>query len=347
MSNRRISNLELTGARSGTEPGADSDGSRSVSSRFEVREVWRRAAQLSERRVPYALATVVWCRAPTSAKPGDRALVTADGSIEGWIGGGCSEGAVVRECLRALREGSPRLLHLGPADRLPAERPGVTIAPIGCASEGELEVYVEPHVPRPHLVAIGDSPVAETLAEMARALEFDVTTRAAPGSDRAPLDLAEAGVDAGSYVVVATRGRWDESALVAALATEASYVALVASRKRAAAVLEELRRSGVPEERLGRIRSPAGLDLGHIEDREIAVAILAEIVREKAAARSGGAEEAPTAPIEAIDPVCGMTVNVATAEFTADWDGRTYYFCCDGCRRRFEREPERYITAGP
>jgi xanthine dehydrogenase accessory factor len=279
---------------------------------------------------------------------GDRALVTAAGELFGWIGGGCSEPAVIKECLRALAEGTPRLLRLGPPGELPEARPGEVVRPIGCASEGALEVFVEPHLPRTHLVIVGDAPVAETLERLARAMDLDVSRVECDG-DRT-LDLRGANVGAASYVVVATLGRYDEAALEAALGTPTGYVALVGSRKRAASVLESLRASGVREQDVGRVRAPAGLDLGSIRHEEIAVAILAEIVKlraERAAASGAEATADPLAsPAEAIDPVCGMGVEIETARHMAERDGRTWYFCCDGCRRRFENEPARYASAG-
>jgi xanthine dehydrogenase accessory factor len=313
-----------------------------------ARTVLSRAASLAEKGQPYALATVVWRRAPTSAKPGDRALVTADGELYGWIGGGCSEPAVIKECLRALAEGTPRLLRLGPPGELPDARPGEVVVPIGCASEGALEVFVEPHLSRTPLVIVGDAPVAEALERLAGALELDVS-RVELDAD-GTLDLREAGVGAASHVVVATLGRYDEVALEAALGTAAGYVALVGSRKRAAAVLQTLRASGVPEEELSRVRAPAGLDLGSIRQEEIAVAILAEIVKLRGERATSAEAEAgaatPGGEAEAVDPVCGMSVEIETARYTALRDGRTFYFCCDGCRRRFESEPARYVSVG-
>lgn len=312
---------------------------------LKIEEILAEAATLTARREPYAIATVVWRRAPSSAKPGDKALITKDGGLRGWVGGGCAEPIVIREALRSLDDGQARLLYLAPPDELPAAREGYVLAPITCASEGALEVFVEPYPPRPHLVAIGGAPVVETLSAMADELGFDVATLdpAAPGDVAG--QLAKAGVDAKSFVVVATVGHYDEEALTAALETDAGYIALVGSRKRAASVIDALRSSGVSEEQLGRIRAPAGLDLGPIPHEEIAVAILAEIVQEKAS-RAQREPEAVAEREEAIDPVCNMTVDVATAKFTSERGGQMYYFCCDGCRRRFENEPERYVATG-
>jgi xanthine dehydrogenase accessory factor len=311
------------------------------------------AAGLSRRGDPFVLATVVWSRAPSSGKPGSTALVTRDGTIHGWLGGACAEPTVIRESLRAIEEGTPRLLFLGTADELQAEgRAGVVRVPIACQSEGALEVYVEPVLPSPHLVVIGRSPAVDALARMADALGWRavvVDDGGDPGDHDVPtvvstLDLDAAGVGEGSFVVVATQGHYDEEALQRALETPAAYVGLVASRKRAEGVLGYLRDRGVAEDALARVHAPAGLDLGHLPNQEIAVAILAELVRLRAA----GALAAPPAPEarhEEIDPVCGMTVDVATARYRTSHEGRTYYFCSAGCLERFSADPSAFVTA--
>ena len=310
---------------------------------LKAEDLLAEAAASAARREPYALATVVWRRQPSSAKPGAKALITADGHLHGWVGGGCAEPVVIREALRSIEEGTPRLLHLAPADELPSARDGVAVAPITCASQGALEVFVEPHLPQPHLVAIGGTPVVETLAALAEPLGFAVTTLDPADGEGIDAELRGAGVGADSYVVVATAGFYDEAALEAALATEAPYIALLGSRKRAASVLESLEAAGIDQGELARISAPAGLDLGPIRHEEIAVAILAEIVQLKAATPPAG-QRASRERQEADDPVCGMKVDMETARFTAERDGHIYYFCCDGCRRRFEAEPARYVA---
>ena len=240
-------------------------------------DVLQLAAELSGRGEPFVLATVVWRRAPSSGKEGATALITPDRRVRGWLGGACAEPTVVREALKALEEGSPRLLFLGPPEELEGRaRDGVVTVPIACQSEGALEVYVEPVLPQPQIVAIGRSPAAGALAALATGLGW----RSVLVEDSADLG---ADVDERSYVVVATQGHFDEEALEHALATPAGYVGLVASRKRADAVLGYLRDRGVAEEALARVHAPAGLDLGHVSTDEIAVAILAEIVQLRAA----------------------------------------------------------------
>jgi xanthine dehydrogenase accessory factor len=317
--------------------------------RPEVLEV---ATELSKRGEPFVLATVVWRRAPSSGKEGSTALITPDGRVRGWLGGACAEPTVIREALRALEEGTPRLLFLGPPEELEARgRQGLVTVPIACQSEGALEVYVEPVVPQPHLVIIGRSPAVATLAAMAGALGWrtvvvddggDPANYPAAGRVVTSLDMGQAAVTERSWIVVATQGHYDEDALERALATHAGYVGLVASRNRAQAVMGYLRDRGVSEEALARVHAPAGLDLGRVSHEEIAVAILAELVRDRAA---GALERGVPAAIrqhEAIDPVCGMAVDVATARHRSTHDGRTYYFCSAGCRERFEADPARF-----
>jgi xanthine dehydrogenase accessory factor len=315
----------------------------------------RDAAHLRDGRgEPYALATVVWRRSPSSGKVGARALITADGRIYGWLGGACAEPAVVAEARRAIADGSPRLMFLGRPDELPVhQRDGVVSVPIACQSEGALEVYVEPVVPKPALFVIGRSPAVDALARMGQALGWRATLvdDAGHADDHAgvervltTLDLSDVGP--GSFVVVATQGHYDEDALERALSTPAQYVGLVASRRRADAVLGYLRDRGVQEDQLARVRAPAGLDLGSVSNEEIAVAILAELVQIRAA--GGGVEtEPPPSPEthEAVDPVCGMTVQVASARHRATHEGRTYYFCSAGCRASFEADPARFASA--
>lgn len=320
-------------------------------------EVLSLAADLSARGEPFVLATVVWRRAPSSGKEGATALITTDRTVHGWLGGACAEPTVVREALRALEEGTPRLLFLGTPEELEVHaRDGVITVPIACQSEGALEVYVEPVLPQPQLIAIGRSPVAASLAALAaglgwRSVRIDEDAGASADDAGGPrlvttLDLDAAGVDDRSYVVVATQGHYDEEALTRALETPAAYVGLVASRKRAASVLGYLRDRGVADEALARVHAPAGLDLGHISTEEIAVAVLAEIAQLRAAGRLAPATPAPAARHEEIDPVCGMTVDVADARYRTVFEDRTYYFCSAGCLESFTADPARFLPVG-
>lgn len=286
------------------------------------------AGRLVDEGKPYALATVVDVRRPASTRRGDRALVTPDGSLLGWVGGACSEPIVVRESLRALAVGSARLVRIGPRAELADQEPAgdIVLAESHCASEGVVDVLVEPHLPKPLLAIIGESPAARTLSELSAAIGWRVSDQLTPAPDAA---------------VVATMGRMDEDMTAAALATGAGYVGLVASSRRAVAVLSALRSRGLSEEQLARVRSPAGLDLGPGTQEEIAVAILAELVAwSHAGACRGALGAGPLA--EAVDPICGMAVSLQGASLAAEHAGATYWFCSPECRAMFVSEPDRY-----
>lgn len=294
---------------------------------------------------PFALATVVRCDRPTSAKPGAKAVVRTDGTILGWVGGSCAEPVVVKEALRALADGRPRLIALvGEGGTGPGEREGVLAYPMTCHSGGTLEIFVEPVLPRPHVVLVGKGPVVDTLAKLGEAMDFAVDRIASEASVER---LSQLHVTRQTFIVIVTHGTFDEDAVERALRTDARYVSLVASRKRAQAVLDVLRDRGVPAEQLGRLKAPAGLDIGAVTPNEIAASILAEIVQ---VSRTEAHAETPDvqgaiAAAEAVarDPICGMDVEIASAAYRSDVEGRTFYFCCARCKRVFDKDPARYV----
>jgi xanthine dehydrogenase accessory factor len=306
------------------------------------RELLELAAELHRAHRPFVMATVVWSRSPTSGKSGSTAIIEADGTMHGWIGGACAEPAVIREARKVMNDGTGRLMYLGPAEELDgSSRAGVVTVPIACASEGALEVYMEPVLPQPHVVVIGESPAVATLAGLLGVLDWRVTVLS---DGDVGADLASLALDAGSAVVVASQGHYDEPALEAALASPAGYIGLIASTRRAENVLGYLRDRGAGDSQIRRVRVPAGLDLGHIEHREIAVAILAELVQLRASGSLGAADEpAVEASAEAIDPVCGMTVEIATARWSSEYEGSMYYFCAAGCQKAFEGAPAEFL----
>ena len=310
------------------------------------------AAALRERGEAFALATVVRCERPTSAKPGAKALIRADGTMLGWVGGACAEPIVLREAAAALRDGEPRLVSLVGEHGRPAGRTeGIREHPMTCHSGGTLEIYVEPYLPKSLLVLVGHGPVVETLAALGRAVDYTVEMLA---TDPETSTLDRLTLTARAAVVIATHGEADEAMLEHVLATDAGYVSLVASRKRAAAVLATLRERGVPMERLGRLKAPAGLDIGAVTPTEIAVSILAEIIQLQRSGKAPAADAMPPLAVihapasaprdadEAIDPVCGMRVSMASARHRSEAGGRPVYFCCGGCKARFDAAPERY-----
>ncbi len=291
------------------------------------------AVELRQRGEAFALATVVRCERPTSAKPGARALIRADGTVTGWIGGACAEPTVVREALASLRDGQPRFVSLvGEGAGVPGRTEGIVEYRMTCHSGGTLEVYVEPHLPRPLLLLIGHGPVVDTLVRLGQAIDLEVVVAQGPAA-MAAIVAGQPG-NPRTSIVVASHSDDDEPALLEALVTPATYVSLVASRKRAAAVLENLRRRGVPPERLGELKAPAGLDLGAVTPEEIAISILAEIVQ---VGRSPKASSPPAAATDAVDPICGMRVDVASARYRSPTPQGLVYFCCRQCQETFEQ----------
>jgi xanthine dehydrogenase accessory factor len=290
-----------------------------------AQDVFNESLELRARDEPFVLATVVAYKHPQSAKPGSRAIVKSDGSISGWVGGGCVQPIVLREAKQALQTGHPKLLCISPDAAHTDDWEGVESYRMTCEGGGSLEIYLEPFLPKPELVIVGDSPVAQSVAQLAEMLDFKVTTD--------PSRIKES-----TYVVVATMGNGDEEGLLSVLGSRPRYFGLVASEKKAKALFEYAREKGYTDEQISLIKCPAGLLLGAETMPEIAFSVMAEIVQ----LRRAGAEQPATSralPIaaEAIDPICGMTVDIATAKYTSVFEGRTIYFCCLRCKETFDR----------
>jgi xanthine dehydrogenase accessory factor len=273
----------------------------------------RRAEQLAERGEPFTTATVVRVERPTSAKPGNVALVLADGTIEGFVGGDCAEQSVREYALEAIETGEPVLLRIVPFGG--EEERGVVTAQNPCLSGGMIEVFIEPVVPAPRVLVEGDLPISHALLRLGGELGLEMV-----GGDFTvrPDDLA---------LVAAGHGRDELPALKAALEAELPYVGLVASRRRGQGVLAELRTDGVPPERLDRIDTPAGFDIGARTPEEIALSILARIVEVRRRRKD---------TVTAVDPICGMTVTVVPGTPSLVQEGETVYFCREGCKAAFE-----------
>nr|WP_246323950.1 XdhC family protein [Petropleomorpha daqingensis] len=285
------------------------------------------ADALARARVPFVQATVVRAQRPTSAHAGDTALVRADGVIDGFVGGQCAEASVREYGLKVLSAGEPLLLRIVPEGvGVTADEEGAVTVANPCLSGGSVEIFLEPRVPPPLVVVVGESPIAEALAELGRPLGFAVER----GSGDVALDGAEA-------LVVASHGRGEESALATALQSGVPYVGLIASRRRGAAVLASL---DLPDDVLARVHTPAGLDIGARTAAEIALSVLAQIVAERRS--QPVVEPVAAAPVTAVDPVCGMTVAAVDATLHADVDGVRTWFCGEGCRRAFLADPAAY-----
>lgn len=306
---------------------------------------------------PYAVAIVVGREAPVSSHLGDRAIVHADGWMEGFVGGACSREIVRRHALETLRTGEPRLVRIRPdVAELRVERDVVTV-PMKCISEGAVDVFIEPHLARRELLVAGFTPVAGALAHLAPALGFRVVrfVDAKESNDCRPaagafsvdflaeyVSTLDSRIRERSVAIVASQGHYDETALHALLQADFAFVGLLASRKRAQAIVSLLLQQGVSPERAGKIANPVGLDIGARKPAEVAVSILAEIIARHERERD---EEASDGGATAVDPVCGMNVEMSSAPHRAQAAGDTYYFCGAHCRAAFAANPDAFTSA--
>jgi xanthine dehydrogenase accessory factor len=293
-----------------------------------------RVETLLRERAPFVLATVVRARRPTSVRPGNAAVVLADGTLDGFVGGVCAESSVRLHSLQAMETGEPILLRLVPEDGMRDDGAdaidGAVVERNPCLSGGALEIFLEPHLPPARVVVVGGSPIAEALATLVHASGYDCV--------HAPVG-AEVAVDRVTAVIVASHGNGEEQVIDAALSAGVPYVALVASPKRGAAVREDLT---VPAQLAAQLHTPAGLDIGARTPIEIAISILAEMVAEHHAdptcpTRPPGpdataVEPAPSAVVVTTDPVCGMRVAITANAPQLEVAGDRFYFCCDRCR---------------
>jgi xanthine dehydrogenase accessory factor len=316
------------------------------------------AYRLSQAKEPFVMATVVWCERPTSAKPGAQAIILPNGQMTGWIGGNCAQPVVIREAMRIFREGGghdqsgPYLLRLATSEQnIDNAQQDVRVFPMLCTSGGALDIYMEPHLPQPQLLLIGNSPIIAALRQFAPIINFSSTQ-----IDHT--DFSQVHIDEHTYVLVATHGQYDEDALEQVLTSPARYIGMVGSRRRAEACRTYLRTSGLSEQQIARLKAPAGLDIGAITPEEIAASIIAELVQVQRRGLSAdeyvhitpadehirSAESVVPAIMEtAVDPVCNMLVEIATARHYTSYDGREFYFCCPACKRLFERNPQEYL----
>lgn len=320
-------------------------------------EVERRAAELRRERVPFVHARVVRVERPTSAKPGDEAVVLPDGSIEGFVGGTCAEATVRAQGLSLLDSGESLLLRIAPETQpgggeRHAEVPGALTVVNPCLSGGALDIFLEPVVPAPLVAVHGESPIAGALMALAEGVGFNVVgVTGRPVAGQVAPDLADPADLAA--VVVASHGRDEERVIGAAVRAGVPYVGLVASRKRGEAVLAGL---DLDEAQRASVHTPAGLDIGARTPREVALSILAEIVSLRPRPTAGGsAAETPPGgtrgrPGTVTDLVCGMSVVADDAALHLDHDGTRYWFCGSGCLRAFAADPGAYLSdraAGP
>lgn len=313
----------------------------------------------AEKNEPFATATVVLREAPSSGKVGDKAVISQLGEIMGWVGGGCVHGIVIKEAAEAIRSGRSRLVRIGNS-ALPTKNEGIMEYKMTCQSEGTIEVFIEPVLPRPHLLVIGKTAIARSLVKMAGDLGYRVTVVA---EDVTPttyskvdelithLDLAHVSTTPNSFIVVATQGEQDEKALEEALKKDRRYLGFVASHKKMESVSKFLVDQGFDASAVNAIRSPVGIDINAKSPQEVAISILAEMIQVKNASpkmKSGEIFDAIRSelpqPKYYINPVCGVPIDMNHPKHVIVYQGEKVYFCCDGCKIQFEAAPEKYMS---
>ena len=312
--------------------------------------VSQRARELAAEGTAFVIATVVRAKRPTSVKAGEVALVLGDGTIEGFVGGVCAQQSVRVYSLKAIETEEAVLLRIvpdGPMGEDPetgrevSVEEGAVTAQNPCLSGGEIEIFLEPVLPAPRVLVVGDTPIAAAVLSLGAELGLDLVPVEIGATEPSPGDLA---------LVVAAHGRDELHTLRRGLEAGVPYIGLVASPKRGAGVIDELRADGVSEEHLELIDVPAGIDIGARTPAEIAVSILATIVAvrrgEHVAAPVPAPAKAPgsTAPPLAVDPICGMTVAIVPGTPSVEVEGETFYFCCEGCASKFQAQHEHALT---
>ncbi len=312
---------------------------------------------LRESEVPFATAIIVRRRKPSSGKPGDKAIITQDGQIHGWIGGGCTRGIVLKEALLSLKDMKPRFVSISPIKKTDTFD-NTKAYTMTCQSGGEVEVYIEPIMPKPQLIIIGTSHISMSLAKIAKAIDYrvDVYTTVTESNVFPEVDtlktlkeLDPSKVNPSAYMIVCTQGEGDAMALLKAISAGTSYLSFVASMKKANAIYTELRKMDITFDQIKTIKTPAGIDINAKTPDEVAISILAEIITDFR--KSSEDEKGLASPkIELqnddlyLNPVCNIPIQKSTAKHILDYKGEKVYFCCDGCKVSFENEPEKYMA---
>ncbi|OQP63849.1 hypothetical protein A3860_23205 [Niastella vici] len=317
------------------------------------------ALELKKKNEPFAMAIVVRREAPSSGKAGDKAVINKFGEMLGWVGGGCVQGIVIKEAEDAMKSGKPRTVKIG-RSILPLKQDGVKEYEMTCQSEGTVEIFIEPVMPQPHLVVLGKSAIAKSLVKLAHAAGYRITGVAEGANLQTyekvdelitQISLANVKTTPGSFIVVATQGEQDEKALEEALKKANTYVGFVASRKKMAFLANYLADAGIDKNTIATIKSPAGIDISAKSPEEVAISILAEMIQvQHSTPHLGSFErfdeskaETGTSPQYYINPVCGIPVDINNPMHIIDYKGGKVYFCCDGCKVKFEADPEKYM----
>lgn len=312
--------------------------------------------ELNNQRIKYAQATIVRRQIPCSSRLGDSAIITEDGTLHGWIGGGCTRGIVLKEGLECINTNRPQFIRISPS-REEDSMPNTKFYTMTCQSGGSVDVFIQPVVPRPQIIIFGHSHIAIALAKLSLAMDYNVTAVHPEASSDLYGNLQALNtvtafdpetITHNSYIVVCTQGYGDETALEQAIRTKNPYIAFVASRRKANAIYATLRERGITFEQLKHVKTPAGLDINAKLPEEVAISILAQIIKDIRETKTdpAGAKVAQFNSDEYyLNPVCQIPIQKATAKYIIEHGDTQVYFCCDGCKIKFEAAPEKYLPA--
>ena len=302
----------------------------------------------------FAVAQVIWREAPSSGKPGDKAIILKDGTMIGWIGGGCVKGIAIKEAHEALRENKSRLVRINPDEVNGEEDSNHKTYRMTCHSGGTMELFIEPITPNPQLIIVGKSNIARALSKLAIAanlrvnvLSNDVHKGMFPGvnniHDR--VDFSKINIDKNTFIIVATQGEDDEESIRKALETSCNYVGFISSLRKSVKIKEYLEQTELSANRINELKTPVGMDINAKLPEEIAISILAEIVELFRDPKRKVDKESDTVINDDtyINPVCGISVSKKDAKHVLEYGAHTVYFCCDGCKVSFDTEPKKYI----
>jgi xanthine dehydrogenase accessory factor len=315
--------------------------------------------QLKKKNEPFAIAQVVRREAPSSGKVGDKAVINKYGEIIGWVGGGCVKGIIFKEAEDALRTGKSRLVKIGKS-LTPSKEEGVVEYKMTCQSEGSVEVFIEPVLPPPHLLVIGSTAISRSLVKMAKIAGYRITGVAQDANLSTfekvdelitQVNLSNVKTTSSSFIVVITQGEGDEKALAEALKKDCAYLGFVASRKKMASIKENLESSGIDKKNIEKIISPSGIDINAKTPEEVAISILAQIIQIQNSSSApvifqkfeSIKEDGGKSPEYYINPVCGVPVDMNNPKHVVEYKGEKIYFCCDGCKLKFDTEPDKYM----
>jgi xanthine dehydrogenase accessory factor len=315
---------------------------------------------LKKRNEPFAIAIVVRREAPSSGKAGDKAVINKFGEILGWVGGGCVKSIIIKEAEDAMKSGKARLVKIGNSI-IPSKQVDVMEYKMTCQSEGTVEIFIEPVIPQPHLVVIGKTAIAKSLVKLARDAGYSITGVAQDANLQTfekvdelitQINLTNVKTTASTFIVVATQGEQDEKALEEALKKESMYIGFVASRKKMISIASYLSDAGFDKAAVAAIKSPAGIDINAKTPEEVAISILAEMiqVRNNSSVNNSFQQfdqskaEGGETPKYYINPVCGVPIDMNNPKHIIEYKNEKVYFCCDGCKVKFEADPEKYMN---